>query len=140
MPRVGVREGRIARKLDGIAKLRRAVGRSYYQGISVRGHCLGIQARTWRTPPTSAGYSYALDAALAVTKAGKMRTKGKPPRGALVWWSTGGHPGHVATVVGWRRNHVLGNVGSTIQRAPLSYFGRYTYLGWCYPGDVPGWV
>lgn len=140
MARPGVREGRIRRKRDGIRGLRKAIGHTTFAGISVRGHCLGIQARAWRLPAQPANYPYALDAAHAVQKAGKMR-QGKPRRGALIWWSTGsGYPGHVATVVGVRRDHVLSNVGSTIQRVPISYFGSFRCLGWCYPGDVPGWV
>lgn len=140
--RPGVPSGHIRSRREGIAKLRAAIGKVYFEGISVRGHCIGIQARAWRDPSQAANYNYALDAARAVQSVGKMRSAGKPPRGALVWWSTGSarYPGHVATVVGARRKHVIGNVGSTIQVVPLTYFSAFDYLGWCYPGDVIGWV
>lgn len=139
MARPGVKAGKIRRRADGVTRLRKARGDKTYAGIAVQGHCLGIAARTWRVPAAPAGYPYALDAARAVQAAGKMR-QGTPPVGALVWWSTGGYPGHVATVVGRKRNHVLCNVGDAIRRVPLSYYRRFEYLGWCYPGDVPGWV
>lgn len=140
MARPGVRAGRIRKRADGVARLRKAIGAKTFAGISVKGHCLGIQARAWRLPTQAAGYDYALDAARAVQRAGKMR-QGRPPVGALVWWSTGsGYPGHVATVVGRKRDHVLSNVDDAIRRVPMSYFRRFELLGWCYPGDVPGWV
>lgn len=138
MARPGVKEGRIRKSKDGRKKMRRANGRSWFEGISVQGHCLGLQARNWRLPPAAAGYPYALDAANAVIKAGKMRTTSRPPKGALVWWSTGGYPGHIAHVVGVRRNACRGNVGSIIKKVKLSYFdANFRRLGWCMPGDVP---
>lgn len=142
MARPGVREGVIRRSRDGRRKLRRAIGRYNFEDIKVYGHCIGIAARAWRLPAQPAGYDYALDAARAVQRAGKMRTVGKPYRGALVWWAVGSrrYPGHVAAVVGLHRDHVICNVGSSIQRVPMSYFDGLTYLGWCLPGDVPGWV
>lgn len=138
MARPGVREKDIRRSRDGRKKLREAKGDSRFEGISVKGHCIGIQGRTWRLPAQTSGYPYALDAANEVIKAGKMRTS-RAPAGALVWWSTGGYPGHVATVSD-DRDHVWGNVGYVIALKPIDYFGNFRMIGWCYPGDVPGWV
>lgn len=145
MARPGVRSGQIAKSRVGRKKLRKAKGQTRYEGIIVKGGCLGIQARTWRIPPQPANYPFAQSAANAVIRAGKMRTS-KAPKGALIWWATGptsnptrNNPGHVAT--GQAKVHCIGNVGYTIQSVEQSYFNSgLRRLGWCYPGDVTGWV
>ena len=142
MARPGVAEGKIRKRKDGVAKLKRAKGKSTFEDISVEGHCMGIQARAWRKPSQPANYDYASDAATAVIRAGKMRKKRRPPHGSLAWFYTGvsRKPGHVTTVIGRIRKRTIGNVDEVIGIVPLDYFHNYEYLGWCYPGDVPGWV
>lgn len=142
MARPGVAAGKIRKRRDGIKKLKRAIGKSTFEDISVEGHCMGIQARAWRKPSQPANYDYASDGAAAVIRAGKMRKKRRPPVGALAWYYTGSgkKPGHVTTVLGRLRKRTIGNVDEVIGIVPMSYFDNYEYLGWCYPGDVPGWV
>lgn len=148
--RPGVKEKKILNRKVGITKLRKAIGQTQYEGITVEGHCIGIQSRTWRIPPQPANYVTAYAAAKAVIKAGKMRpikldSKGNPigklPKGVFIWWKTGskGEPGHVMTSCGSRGWNVLGNIGFEIKRVPIRTI-HYEILGWSYPGDVPGWV
>ena len=150
MTRPGVATKQIQPRAKGVAKIRHAIGRTTYEGITVEGHCIGIQARTWRIPPQAANYEFASDAAKAVVKAGKMRPIkvdaqgnpiGKLPRGALIWWYTGANkePGHVATIAGKKGHACIGNIGREIKRVPIRAI-HYTLVGWSYPGDVPGWV
>jgi hypothetical protein len=123
----------------GIKQVVDAIGDSTYYGITVEGHCMGIVGRTWRDPTQSSGYAYACDGAKAVANAGKMRS-GTPPKGSVVWFSTGGgtyaRPGHVLTM----KDDVVtvGNIGTTIQRRDI---GAWTLprIGWCWPEDVPSW-
>jgi hypothetical protein len=106
--------------------------------ITVDGHCIGIVARTWTGQP--AGYGYALDGANAVIRAGKMRHLSQgatPPKGTVLWFTTGGYPGHVVTVD--INGDCYSNVGSTLQRVPIAAFSGFSVIGWCYPQDVPGW-
>lgn len=125
---------------DGLARITASLGASTFHGITVAGHCMGIVARTWRLPSQPAGYGTAFDGALAVQRAGRMRSGTNAPVGSVVWWahpSSNSRPGHVATVDAPGR--CIGNVGSTIQRASFAAFGNLRWLGWSWPTDVPGW-
>lgn len=108
-------------------------------GITVKGHCVGLVGRAFTNGP--AGYYDAHAMIDAVRKAGKLRI-GKPPVGAVVFWRGGQH-GHVAVMASFDRILTVdlprsGKVGRVKRGVPRSQWG-YREVGWCHADDVPGW-
>lgn len=137
MPRIIRRNPAARRWLRDQSKAKRThVGAD---GIEVKGHCVGVVGRAFTGGP--AGFYDAHAMQDAVRKAGKLR-RGKAPVGAIVFWKGGKH-GHVAvkTYLGtiWTNDlPVTGLIGRVAFSDPETKWG-YTYTGWCWATDVPGW-
>jgi Rieske Fe-S protein len=97
------------------------------------GYCLRFQAQAFGW--SYAGFATAQDQFQWLRDNGQISHHGPPPRGALVWYSTGDGDGHVTVSVGAGR--VIGtSVRGVVGVADYDYLGSFE--GWSAPEFVYG--